>query len=65
KVNNTLLRGYELLFIENNPAGVKAVLSELGITANNVRLPLVPLSAGVLAEVKTYLEQLYQTVQNV
>jgi 4-hydroxy-tetrahydrodipicolinate synthase len=65
KVNNTLLRGYELLFIENNPAGVKAILSELGITANNVRLPLVPLSAGVSGEVKTYLEHLYQTVQNV
>ena len=58
KINNLLLTGYELLFAENNPAGVKAVLSELGIIENNLRLPLVPLSNGLLNQVRQYLPTL-------
>ena len=58
KINNLLLTGYELLFAENNPAGVKAVLSELGIIENNLRLPLVPLSDGLLNQVRQYLPTL-------
>jgi 4-hydroxy-tetrahydrodipicolinate synthase len=53
-INNKLLEAYELLFIENNPAGVKAFLKELGIAENELRLPLVPLSQGVYKEVKRY-----------
>ena len=56
--NNRLLQGYELLFAENNPAGVKAVLSELGIVQNQLRLPLVPLSEGIHQQVKAYLQTL-------
>jgi 4-hydroxy-tetrahydrodipicolinate synthase len=55
---NRLLEGFELLFAENNPAGVKAVLSELGFIENELRLPLVPLSAGVHQRVKAYLQTL-------
>src|SRR5688572_18319071 len=40
-LNNRLLEGYDLLFAENNPAGVKAFLFELGIIQNELRLPLV------------------------
>lgn len=58
KWNNLLLQGYELLFAENNPAGVKAVLTELGVIKNNLRLPLVPLSEGIYKQVKTYLPSL-------
>ncbi|WP_121355254.1 4-hydroxy-tetrahydrodipicolinate synthase [Flavisolibacter nicotianae] len=58
RYNNLLLRGYDLLFAENNPAGVKAVLSELGIVKNQLRLPLVPLSAGIHNEVRDYLKTL-------
>jgi 4-hydroxy-tetrahydrodipicolinate synthase len=57
-LNNILLKGYDLLFAENNPAGVKAVLSELGIIQNQLRLPLVPLSAPVHQQVKEYLPSL-------
>lgn len=39
-----LLEGLDLLFVENNPAGVKAFLAELGVIENYLRLPLVPLS---------------------
>lgn len=56
--NNQLLQGYDLLFAENNPAGVKAVLSELGLIENNLRLPLVPLSAGIHQQVRNYLQTL-------
>lgn len=55
KINNILLQGYELLFAENNPAGVKAFLAELGIIQNHLRLPLVPLSEGIHKQVKEYL----------
>jgi 4-hydroxy-tetrahydrodipicolinate synthase len=51
-----LLEGFDLLFAENNPAGVKAILAELGVIENYLRLPLVPLSEGVHARVKNYLE---------
>lgn len=56
--NNKLLQGYDLLFMENNPAGVKAVLAELGIIKNHLRLPLVPLSQGILKQVQAYLPTL-------
>jgi 4-hydroxy-tetrahydrodipicolinate synthase len=56
--NNKLLQGYDLLFAENNPAGVKAVLAELGIIQNYLRLPLVPLSQSIVKQVKEYLTTL-------
>jgi 4-hydroxy-tetrahydrodipicolinate synthase len=58
KFNNILLEGYELMFTENNPAGVKAFLAELGIIKNNLRLPLVPLSEGIAKQVRAYLPTL-------
>ncbi|MDB5195729.1 MAG: dihydrodipicolinate synthase [Flaviaesturariibacter sp.] len=60
-LNNKMLDGYDLLFAENNPAGVKAFLAELGVIENNVRLPVVPLSAGIHEQVKAYLKTLQQT----
>ncbi|MGZ3938825.1 MAG: 4-hydroxy-tetrahydrodipicolinate synthase [Flavisolibacter sp.] len=58
RINNMLLQGYEILFTENNPAGVKAFLAELGVIKNNLRLPLVPLSEGIYKQVKDYLPTL-------
>ncbi|HMO60463.1 MAG TPA: 4-hydroxy-tetrahydrodipicolinate synthase [Ferruginibacter sp.] len=57
ELNNPLIEAYNLLFAENNPAGVKAFLYELGLIKNVVRLPVVPLSKGVHDKVKTYLQQ--------
>lgn len=59
-LNNKLLAGYDLLFAENNPAGVKVFLAELGIIENYLRLPLVPLSDRIHEQVKEYLESLRQ-----
>ncbi len=53
-----LLPGFDLLFEENNPAGVKAFLTEMGIIQNHLRLPLLPLSQPVHQRVKSYIEEL-------
>ncbi len=49
------LEGIDLLFAENNPAGVKAFLAEFGIIKNVLRLPLVPLSSELHQSVRNYL----------
>jgi len=49
------LEGLDLLFAENNPAGVKAFLHEMGMIQNVLRLPLVPLSKQVHQSVKNFL----------
>ena len=56
-INDKLVKAYELMFCENNPAGVKAFLTEMGLIKNNLRLPLVPLSKKLMEGVKDYLKQ--------
>ena len=51
------LEGNDLLFAENNPAGVKAFLAELGMIENVLRLPLVPLSKELHKKVKHYFSK--------
>ena len=55
KLHYKLLPAYDLLFIENNPAGVKSFLSELKLIENILRLPLVPLSEQNLKKIKDFL----------
>lgn len=55
KINDQLIDAYDLMFCENNPAGVKAFMAEQGLITNAVRLPVVPLSAAVHTKVKKYL----------
>lgn len=57
-VNNKLLQGYDLLFAENNPAGAKAFLAEIGLIQNYLRLPLVPLSKELHEQVVKFLSTL-------
>jgi 4-hydroxy-tetrahydrodipicolinate synthase len=59
KLNDPLIEAYNLLFAENNPAGVKAFLAEKGIIENNLRLPLVPLSKELEQQIKPYLTTLH------
>jgi 4-hydroxy-tetrahydrodipicolinate synthase len=54
KLHYKLLEGFDLLFAENNPAGVKAFLSEMGMIENTFRLPVVPLSDSIMQQVKKY-----------
>jgi 4-hydroxy-tetrahydrodipicolinate synthase len=55
KINNQLIDAYKLLFVENNPAGVKAFLAEMGIIENVLRLPGVPVSAALQSDIQKYL----------
>lgn len=53
--NNKLIEAFDIMFAENNPAGVKAFLSEMDLIANTVRLPVVPLSESLMTRVRNYL----------
>lgn len=57
-INNRLLPVYDLLFAENNPAGVKAFLHLQGLLKNQLRLPLVPLSQPIFDNVQKCWEAL-------
>jgi 4-hydroxy-tetrahydrodipicolinate synthase len=57
ELNDGLLEVYNLLFTENNPAGVKGFLSELGLIENVLRLPVTSLSAPVQQRVKAFLKK--------
>ena len=45
----------KLLFKEGNPVGIKAVLAQMGIIQNYLRLPLVPASKELQEEIKKEL----------
>lgn len=55
KLNDQLIEAYDLMFAENNPAGIKAFLTELELIENNLRLPMTPLSSALHEQVKDYL----------
>jgi len=64
KINDGLIEGYELLFVENNPAGVKAAMAELGFIENELRLPLVPLSKIYHDQLRKYITSLKPKAQS-
>ena len=58
KLQYQLLDGIDLLFAENNPAGVKAFLYEMGMIENVLRLPLVTLSEAYHKKIKEFIATL-------
>jgi 4-hydroxy-tetrahydrodipicolinate synthase len=52
-----LLEGMDLLFAENNPAGVKAFLAEMKLIGNYLRPPVLPLSDALQQQVRAYMER--------
>jgi 4-hydroxy-tetrahydrodipicolinate synthase len=54
-INDRLIAAYELMFGENNPAGVKGAMAEMRLIGNHLRLPVVPLSEGLQARWAAYL----------
>lgn len=54
-LNDQLIGAYELLFAENNPAGVKAAMAIMGLLENYLRLPLVPLSKGLYDRIQQFV----------
>lgn len=57
RVNDLLVEGYTYMFEENNPSGIKAFMFEQGLIENELRLPLVPVSAPLHAKIKNYLQR--------
>ena len=49
---------YKLLFVDGNPAGVKAMLSSMGLCENVLRLPLVPTRITTHEKIQQILSQL-------
>ena len=49
---------FKLLFVDGNPAGVKAMLSEMGMIENNLRLPLVPTRLTTMQQISEILQEL-------
>jgi 4-hydroxy-tetrahydrodipicolinate synthase len=47
----------ELLFIDGNPSGVKAMLSILALCQNNLRLPLVPVNKAIYTRIQKAVEE--------
>ena len=49
---------FGLLFVDGNPAGVKAMLSEMGMIKNVLRLPLVPTRISTMRKFSEILKEL-------
>ena len=49
---------FSLLFVDGNPAGVKAMLSEMGFIQNVLRLPLVPMRINNMQRMSEILKEL-------
>lgn len=56
KLHYKMLEGFDLMFAENNPAGIKAFLHYGKIVENTFRLPIVPVSDGLYGKIETYLK---------
>ena len=55
EIQYKLLEAIDLLFVENNPAGVKEFLHQMKLIENELRLPLVPLSEQFSKKIHTFL----------
>lgn len=49
---------FKLLFVDGNPAGVKAMLSAMGMIENKLRLPLVPTRITTFEAMRKILQEL-------
>ena len=49
---------FKLLFVDGNPAGVKAMLSSMGLIQNVLRLPLVPSRISTFEKISAIIKEL-------
>ena len=49
---------FKLLFVDGNPAGVKAMLNAMGMIENQLRLPLVPTRLTTMEKITAILKEL-------
>lgn len=58
KIHHSFTELFNLLFVDGNPAGVKAMMSEMGLIENVLRLPLVPTRIVVREKMRDILKDL-------
>lgn len=58
KIHHSFTELFNLLFVDGNPAGVKAMLSEMGMIENILRLPLVPTRIVIREKMRAILQEL-------
>ena len=58
KIHHMFTELYSLLFVDGNPAGVKALLHEMGFIENQLRLTLVPTKVSTLQKMAEILKSL-------
>lgn len=58
RIHHQFTELYKLLFVEGNPAGVKALLNDMGYIENVLRLPLVPTTIATKEKMATILKEM-------
>jgi 4-hydroxy-tetrahydrodipicolinate synthase len=58
KIHHRFTDLFSLLFVDGNPAGVKAMLHEMGFIENVLRLPLVPTRISTLQKMSEIMKEL-------
>jgi len=58
KIHHKFTDLFSLLFVDGNPAGVKAMLHEMGMIKNVLRLPLVPTRISTLQKMSEIMKSL-------
>ena len=58
KIHHRFIDLFSLLFVDGNPAGVKAMLHEMGFIENVLRLPLVPMRIQNIQRMSDILKEL-------
>ena len=58
KIHHMFTELYSLLFVDGNPAGCKALLNDMGMIQNVLRLPLVPTTIKTKQKMSEILKDL-------
>ena len=64
KLHYAMLRMNQLIFADGNPAGIKCLMSHMGLCKNVLRLPLVPVNEKVEADIVEELRSQKLEVRN-
>ncbi len=58
EIDSRLAKLYRLLFVDGSPAGLKSMMSEMGLLENVLRLPLVPARRETSAQIASVVRSL-------
>ena len=59
RIHHKFTELFKLLFVDGNPAGVKAMLHAMGMIENQLRLPLVPTRLTTMEQISNILRELH------